>query len=113
MNLFFWKEKRLRTVWRVEKNGKKSFLVGTAHFSPYSFRKAMAGLVEESETVIFEGPLDPESMAVVAQYGFRGEGTPSVYDALAPAVIREINRQMAARSGSAPRSQRFPQATRR
>jgi len=101
MNLFPWKEKRLRTVWRVEKNGKGSFLVGTAHFSPYSFRKALAGLVQESETILFEGPLDPASMAVVARYGCRGEDTPSVYDALAPAVIREINRQMAARSGPA------------
>ena len=104
MNLFPWKEKRLRTVWRVEKNGQGSFLVGTAHFSPYSFRKALAKLVEGSETVLFEGPLDPESMAVVTRYGCRGEGTPSVYDALAPAVIREINRQMAARSGPATTS---------
>lgn len=99
MNLFPWKEKRLRTVWRVEKNGTGSFLVGTAHFSPYSFRKALTGLVQGSETVLFEGPLDQESMAGVALYGSRGEDTPSVYDSLDPAVIREINRQLANRSG--------------
>jgi uncharacterized protein YbaP (TraB family) len=101
MNLFPWKEKRLRTAWRVEKNGRESFLVGTAHFSPNSFRKAMTGLVRASDTILFEGPLDPASMADVARYGCRGEDTPSVYDALDPAVIREINRQMAARSGPA------------
>jgi hypothetical protein len=101
MNLFPWKEKRLRTVWRVEKRGQISSLVGTAHFSPISFRKALTRLVQGSETILFEGPLDQESMAGVAQYGCRGEGTPSVYDALDPAVIREINRQLADRSGPA------------
>ena len=101
MNLFPWKEKRLRTVWRVEKNGTGSLLVGTAHFSPYSFRKILTRLIQESEIVLFEGPLDQESMADVARYGRQGEGTPSVYDALDPAVIREINRQLAARSGPA------------
>ena len=101
MNLFPWKEKRLRTVWRVEKNGTGSLLVGTAHFSPYSFRKALTRLIQGSETVLFEGPLDQESMAEVARYGYRGEDTPSVYDALDPAVIREINRALSARSGPA------------
>jgi uncharacterized protein YbaP (TraB family) len=101
MNLFPWKEKRLRTVWRVEKNGTGSLLVGTAHFSPCRFRKALTRLIQGSETVLFEGPLDQQSMADVARYGRRGEGTPSVYDALDPAVIREINRQLAARSGPA------------
>ena len=101
MNPFPWKEKRLRTVWRVEKNGRVSFLVGTAHFSPISFRKALTRLVQGSETVLFEGPLDQESMAEVARYGSRGEDTPSVYDALDPFVIREINRQLADRSGRA------------
>jgi len=101
MNLFPWKEKRLRTVWRVEKNGRVSFLVGTAHFSPISFRKTLTRLVRGSETVLFEGPLDQESMAEVARYGSRGENTPSVYDTLDPAVIREINRQLADPSGRA------------
>ena len=101
MNLFPWKEKRLRTVWRVGKNGRVSFLVGTAHFSPISFRKALTRLVQGSQTVLFEGPLDQESMAGVARYGSRGKDTPSVYDVLDPAVIREINRQLADRSGRA------------
>jgi hypothetical protein len=101
MNLFPWKEKRLQTVWRVGENGKDSFLVGTAHFSPISFRKALTTLVQGSETVLFEGPLDQESMAAVARYGARGEETPSLYEALDPAVIRQINRHLADRSGQA------------
>jgi len=101
MNLFPWKERRLRTVWRVEKNGTGSLLVGTAHFSPCRFRKTLTRLIQGSETALFEGPLDRESMAAVARYGRRGEETPSVYDALDPTVIREINRELAARSGPA------------
>ncbi len=102
MNLFPWKEKRLRTVWRVEKNGKISFLVGTAHFSPYSFRKALTGLVQGSETVLFEGPLDQESMAQVVRYGRQGEDSRSLSDALDLAVAKEINRQLGALQGPTP-----------
>jgi hypothetical protein len=99
MNLFWWKKKRLRTVWRVDKDGHTSFLVGTAHFSPYRFERTLLKLIQGVETVLFEGPLDKESMARVVQYGQQGENTPSVYKALDPAVIREINRQLGAQSG--------------
>lgn len=103
MNMTFlpWREKALRTIWKVEQNGRESFVVGTAHFSPYSFRKQLTGLVAGADAVLFEGPLDRESMAEVARYGSSGEGTPSVYDALDPAVVREINRQLADRSQAA------------
>jgi len=98
MNLFWWKEKPLRTVWKVEKAGRISFLVGTAHFSPYSFKKSLTKLIQGVETVLFEGPLDQESMARVVQYGQQGEDSPSVYEALDPSAIKEINRQLGAQS---------------
>jgi uncharacterized protein YbaP (TraB family) len=94
MNLFRWKGKRLRTVWKVERAGRFSFLVGTAHFSPYRFEKDLTKLIQRVETVLFEGPLDQESMARVVQYGQQGEDNPSIYEALDPAVIREINKQL-------------------
>jgi uncharacterized protein YbaP (TraB family) len=97
MNVLWWKEKRLRTVWRVEKGGTASFLVGTAHFTPYRFRKALTKLIQNADTILFEGPLDQESMAQVVQYGRQGENSASVYDALDPAAIKEINRQLGAR----------------
>ncbi len=97
MNLLWWKEKRLRTVWRVEKGGDASFLVGTAHFSPYRFKKALTRLVQNAEIVLFEGPLDEESMAKVVQYGRQGENSLSVYEALNPEVIKEINKQLGSR----------------
>lgn len=100
MNLFWWKEKRLRTVWKIEKEGQTSFLVGTAHFTPYRFEKALTKLIQGAEIALFEGPLDKESMDRVIQYGRQGENIPSVYKALDPAAIKEINKQLGARSSS-------------
>lgn len=100
MDFFRLKEKRLRTVWRVEKGQKVSFLVGTAHFTPYRFRKALTKLIQNADTILFEGPLDQESMAKVVQYGRQGENNPSVYEALDPQAIKEINRQLGARSNT-------------
>ncbi len=97
MNLFWWKEKSLRTVWRVDKEDRTSFLVGTAHFSPYSFKRSLTKLVQVADTVLFEGPLDQESMANVVKYGRQGESTPSLYEALDPLTVKEINGQLTAR----------------
>jgi uncharacterized protein YbaP (TraB family) len=100
MNLFWWNGRRLRTVWRVERGERSSFLVGTAHFSPYRFEKALLKLIQCAGTVLFEGPLDKESMARVVQYGRQGESTPSLYEALDPGVRKEINKQLSSRMGS-------------
>ncbi len=97
MGLLWWRGRRLRTVWRIEKEGRSSSLVGSAHFCPYRFKRALTELIQPSETVFFEGPLDPESMAKVAEYGCRGENTPSVYDALDAGAIQEINQQLSVR----------------
>ena len=100
MNLFWWKERRLRTAWKVEKERHDSFLVGTAHFSPYLFKKSLTKLIQGVDTVLFEGPLDQESMAKVVQYGQKAENTLSLYEALEPGAIKEINKLLAARSGT-------------
>ncbi len=107
MNLFWWKEKTLRTIWKVEKAGTSSFLVGTAHFSPYRFKKSLTQLIQKVETVLFEGPLDEESMARVVQYGRQGENTPSLYQALQPAAIKEINRRLSTHSGGFTRADAY------
>ena len=100
MNLFWWKEQPLRTIWKVEKAGRISLLVGTAHFSPYSFKKSLTKLIRGVETVLFEGPLDEESMARVVEYGQRGENSPSLYKALQRTAIKEINRHLGTQSGA-------------
>ncbi len=81
-------------AWKVEKDGRSSYLVGTAHFFPHSFARALTGLIRKVETVIFEGPLDEGSMDQIAGYGRLGENSPSLVDNLEPDVIKEINRQL-------------------
>ena len=93
MNFFWWKEKRFRMVWRVEKAGARGFLVGTAHFFPTSVEKPLARLIQAVETVLFEGPLDEASMARVAEYGRKAEGTPPLYEALDSATVQAINQE--------------------
>lgn len=92
MKLRFWsREKTLRMVWRVEKEGRLSRLVGTAHFFPYSFRTSMVNLMQDVETVMFEGPLDEESSAYIAEYGRNGDGNTDFLEALTPETIRAID----------------------
>jgi len=63
------KEKDFKMIWEIRKNGKRSFLAGTAHFFPDSFRGSLSRYIEKARTVMFEGPLDKESMARVVQAG--------------------------------------------
>ena len=45
-------------VWEVGRGGRRSRLVGTAHFLPYRFRRAAARLIRVARSVVFEAPLD-------------------------------------------------------
>lgn len=97
---FRWfREKPLRAIWEVERGDRKAVLVGTAHFFPYSFKKAMAKLIKDADLILFEGPLDEASMLRVVQYGWQGEDSPSLIDALDPEVVKTINKLLKARLG--------------
>ncbi len=93
-DFFRRKQRRLKTVWRLTKERRTGVLAGTAHFCPYAFAEALTRLIERAEIVLFEGPLDEKSMAKVVEYGRQGENTPSLYEALDPAAIKEINKQL-------------------
>lgn len=94
-------ERELRMVWEIEKDERKSFLVGTAHFFPHSFRKSLASLIRHSDTVLFEGPLDESNMDAVRQYGLEGQGGTTLYAALDSKTISEINKELGGSSGYA------------
>jgi len=94
MNLPFFRsrEKPLRMAWQIEKDGRSSYLLGTAHFFPYSFNRALTGLMRQVETVIFEGPLDEASMQRIAEHGRQGNNSPALVDMLEPQAVQEINK---------------------
>jgi hypothetical protein len=88
-------EKPLRMLWRLERNGRTSSLVGAAHFFRYGFKHRFTTEMRDAKAVLFEGPLDAESMKRVAEYGLDGGNTPSVADAIIPEATKEINRRLA------------------
>ena len=99
----FSPERELRMLWQVERDGRRSYLAGTAHFFPYRFRRSMRRLIRQVDTVLIEGPLDEASAQQVEAYGGTRGDSPSLVDLLAPEVRASILRELAAppsRSGS-------------
>ena len=56
-------------LWRLEKNGRTSWIGGSAHFFCCSFELSLRRLFEKVDTVLLEGPIDEESMDEVARIG--------------------------------------------
>jgi len=83
-------EKQLKTVWEAGKDGKKNYIVGTAHFFPYHFRISLGKILRRSKRALFEGPLDPQSMEKVVTHGSQGNGSMEIYQALDFQALKEI-----------------------
>lgn len=80
-------------LWRVEKNGRTSWVGGTAHFFCHSFEPSFRRLFREVDHVLFEGPLDEGFMADVDRAGRTPlPGTTPVLDMLDETDIRRLER---------------------
>lgn len=88
--------RELRTVWRVGKAGRTSYLAGTAHFFPYHFRDSLRGLVAGAGTVLLEGPLDAAAMARVVESGAARDDAQSLAAALDTETVLKINSEFGA-----------------
>jgi uncharacterized protein YbaP (TraB family) len=93
LNIF--RQKELKAVWRLEKNGRRSFLVGTAHFFPYSFKASTTKLLKQVNKVLFEGPLDEISMSKVVDAGLQGDRSDCILDELDEATVAKIAKILA------------------
>jgi len=87
-----FQEKKLKMVWQARKGGLVSYLVGTAHFFPHSFKASLTRLIEKAETCIFEGPLDEASMRRVVEAGYTGDRNWSLLQELDAATISSLAR---------------------
>ena len=85
-----FKQKKLKMIWEVQKNGKLSHLVGTAHFFPYSFRNSLQRYLENARVVMFEGPLDDDNMARVREAGIDDENSYHIFSELDDKTIAGI-----------------------
>lgn len=62
-------ERPFAMLWEIEKNGRISWLGGTAHFFLYSFESSFRHLFQKVDTVLFEGSLDDDFMRRVNEAG--------------------------------------------
>jgi uncharacterized protein YbaP (TraB family) len=69
-------------IWEVQKNGRSSHLIGTAHFFPYSFRDSLQRYLDNARVVMFEGPLDEDNMERVRQAGTGCENSDHIFNDL-------------------------------
>jgi TraB/PrgY/gumN family len=98
-----FREIPLRMVWRVQKDRRRSFLAGTAHFFPHSFRKSLGQLLRSCHTAMFEGPLDEYSMQQVVKAGFHEETEECLLNELDEQTVLSIAHALAP-TGSDTRS---------
>jgi len=89
---FLLNEKELRTIWKIEKDGRKGYLAGTAHFFPFRYRRSLQRLIRRAKIVLFEGPLDEQSMNRVVERGSAGEGSVALYERLDPQTLTRIKK---------------------
>ena len=94
--MFFrkFREKELKTIWEVKKDGLTSYLVGTAHFFPHSFKSSLGRYIKKARTAIFEGPLDDENMAKVVKAGFDNQDSYHLFDELDKKTIDNITKAL-------------------
>jgi len=86
-------QRRFAMLWEIEKNGRRSWIGGTAHFFCYSFESSFRELFEKVDTVLFEGPLDQASLDQVSAIGRTpAPESPRVVDALTEEEIRRLER---------------------
>lgn len=87
--------RRLRTAWRVETASQPSWLVGTAHFFPHSFRRSLERILDQADVALFEGPLERDALAQVGDMGLLEAGASPLRDALDRETLDKIQRQWA------------------
>ncbi len=86
-------QRRFAMLWEIEKDDRRSWIGGTAHFFCYSFEYSFRELFEQVDTVLFEGPLDQASLDEVAESGRNpAAGSPRLIDALTEEEIRRLER---------------------
>lgn len=89
---FHRNERELKTVWKIEGDGRRGYIAGTAHFSPFRYRRSLQRLIRKARIVLFEGPLDEQSMKRVVELGSTGEGSVALYERLDSQTITRIKK---------------------
>jgi hypothetical protein len=87
------RQRRFAMLWEIEREGRMSWIGGTAHFFCCSFESSFRKLFEQVDTVLFEGPLDQASLDQVSEIGRNPEpGSARLIDVLAEDDLRRLER---------------------
>jgi uncharacterized protein YbaP (TraB family) len=98
------RQRRFAMLWELEKEGRRSWIGGTAHFFCYSFESSFRDLFDRVDTVIFEGPLDQASLDQVSEIGRSPEpGSTRLIGALTADDLRRLERVVIGPRGFWPR----------
>ncbi|HOV88282.1 MAG TPA: TraB/GumN family protein [Syntrophobacteraceae bacterium] len=93
-------QRRFAMLWEMERDGRRSWIGGTAHFFCYSFEASFRELFEKVDTVLFEGPLDRGSLDRVSEIGHNPEPeAPRLVDLLSRKEIERLERVVCGPSG--------------
>jgi uncharacterized protein YbaP (TraB family) len=80
-------------LWEIEKEDRRSWIGGTAHFFCYSFESSFRKLFERVDTMVFEGPLDQASLDQVSEVGRNPEpGCTHLINLLTEEDLRRLER---------------------
>ena len=86
-------QRPLAMIWELSKNGKISWIIGTAHAFKYSFAGTFQKLFAKVDTVIFEGPLDEAGLKAFGDHGKTLDAdTPRIIDLLTEEEILHLER---------------------
>jgi uncharacterized protein YbaP (TraB family) len=86
-------QRRFAMLWEIDKEGRRSWIGGTAHFFCYSFESSLRKLFDQVDTVLFEGPLDQASLDQVSEIGRSPEaGCSRLIDALTEEDVRRLEK---------------------
>jgi uncharacterized protein YbaP (TraB family) len=85
-----FKQKELKMIWQVKKDGRTSHLIGTAHIFPFSFRDSLQRYLENARMVMFEGPLDEDNMDRVRQAGVGREDCYHIFKELDSKTVARL-----------------------
>jgi uncharacterized protein YbaP (TraB family) len=87
-------QKELKMIREVAKDRKRSYLVGTAHFFPYSFKASLYRCLQNARTVLFEGPLDQDNMKKVVNCGFDPQSNYHIFNDLDRKTVDRITHEI-------------------
>ncbi len=89
------KQKAYSMLWEIKKNNKISYIGGSAHFFCYSFEHAFSNLFNKVDTVLFEGPLDEDSLSFVKENGtLLTQEHKALFPLLNPSEIQKLTRMV-------------------